>query len=603
MASKAIAPTTPVDKLTKDQRAYYNIVKELCDDQMQGRGAGTKGIVRARDYLIEQFKSAGLKPAYKKQYKGKFDFAYGMDISTKNMQIATADGDEKIDLKPGDFRVLGSAGGADLNFSLTFAGYGVRDKLRKYDSYAKTKRGELRGAAVIFRGEPMDEKGKSKWAMGERPWSSRAYAPFKIRTAKELGARALIMVAPKARVKDRWMGEGMLDMRRRRSNGRIPTIMITREVFYKVLKLAGEKKPMQKALELERDANAGKTALLKMPDVRITGKISAKRKEYKVHNVVGILPGKGKLAKQAVVIGAHYDHLGFGKAPFSVRDEPQPGCCYPGADDNASGTAAVVTLAKRYAARYANSDAPRRTIIFACFAGEECGLHGSRALTNELNELGFECADVSAMINFDMIGYLRDSKLSVLATGSALEFESLLEQASKKSKSPLKLNQMKAAISFSDHASFIRKRIPAMMLCSGLHPYYHTVKDVPAILNIPGALRIVNYADKLITEIATRKSKLTFNKISRRGLAYFGGAFAKDRKAPGCVLSKVIQGGPASRAGLRAGDIVLKWNGEKVRNRAHLARLIRAAKPGSQVKIVLKRGDDKKKLSLKLGRR
>jgi hypothetical protein len=212
------------------------------------------------------------------------------------------------------------------------------------------------------------------------------------------------------------------------------------------------------------------------------------------HNVIGVLEGKGKLASQTIVIGAHYDHLGYGQtgslAPLALR-----GRIHPGADDNASGTAVMLELARRFASR---GTPPRRRMVFVAFCAEEAGQIGSRHYASK--QPIFPIKDTVAMINFDMVGRLRDEELGIAGNESAREFEDVLAHADAKSPLRLRLGGPEYPLD-SDHAPFSAVGIPILYVCTGSHEDRHTPGDSADKINFEGMAKVVDLCEDVLDRL------------------------------------------------------------------------------------------------------
>jgi aminopeptidase N len=227
-----------------------------------------------------------------------------------------------------------------------------------------------------------------------------------------------------------------------------------------------------------------------------------------LHNVVGVLEGKGALANETVVVGAHYDHLGFGQsgslAPQSLR-----GRIHPGADDNASGIAAMLELARRFTAR---GMPPRRRMVFIAFCAEESGRIGSHHYASK--QPLFPLENTVAMLNFDMVGRLREDKLGIAGNESAREFKNLLAQADDKSPLDLLLGGPEYPDD-SDHASFASLGVPILYICTGSHDDRHTPADTADKINYEGLAKVVDFCEDLLDRLMVL-SRPTFVAPPRR---------------------------------------------------------------------------------------
>jgi hypothetical protein len=310
-------------------------------------------------------------------------------------------------------------------------------------------------------------------------------------------------------------------------------------------------------------------------------------------NVVALLPGSDPaLRGQVVVLGAHYDHLGRDR---TMSTDPKAGdAIRNGADDNASGTAAVLELARQLAAR-----PPRRSVLFVLFSGEELGLLGSQHF---IEHAPVPVDSMVAMLNFDMVGRLTDDKLLVYGTATATELPALLDSANAAGPA-LKVKGIGDGLGPSDHATFFLKDLPVLHFFTDQHPDYHAATDDVERINAPGTARVVELAHGMARRIADRPARLTFVRAAGtpRMMAGSPGAQQGPRvylgsvpdmssdDVPGLKLQGVTPESPADRAGLRAGDVVVELGGRPVTDLYSYTDALYARKPGDVVPIVVLR--------------
>jgi aminopeptidase YwaD len=325
-------------------------------------------------------------------------------------------------------------------------------------------------------------------------------------------------------------------------------------------------------------------------------------------NVVALLRGRDPaLRDEYIVIGAHFDHLG--RSPVSARDPEAGNAIRNGADDNASGTAAVLDLARLLAA-----DPPRRSVIFANFSAEELGLLGSGWF---VNHSPVPTGSIVAMLNFDMVGRLRDDKLMVYGTSTATELKGIVDSANAAGAGAgsaiLRVTGGGDGYGRSDQSSFYAKDIPVLHFFTDLHEDYHRATDDADKINAAGEARVVELALRVARAIADRPARLTFVRIAPpvRTRAAEGGNQAYLGTIPdmgagdsrGLVLTGVRAGSPADLAGLKAGDVIVELGGRPVKDLYSYSDALYANKPGDAVKIVVLRGAERVELTVTLGRR
>ncbi len=319
-------------------------------------------------------------------------------------------------------------------------------------------------------------------------------------------------------------------------------------------------------------------------------------------NVVAMIPGSDPaLRGQYVVIGAHFDHLG--RSPAHASDPEAKDAIRNGADDNASGTAGVLELARIFASRPA-----RRSIIVASFSGEELGLLGSQWL---VEHFPVALDSITAMVNFDMIGRMRNDKLIVYGIATATELPGILDSANVAPK--LTVSAVGDGFGPSDHSSFYTKGIPVLHFFTDLHDDYHKATDDVARINAPGEARVVDLAQRVVRTIADRPARLTAVKVaapvasagSRQGSNTYLGTIPdmSAGDAPGLKLSGVRDGSPAALGGLMAGDVIVELGGKPVKDLYGYTDALYAHKPGDVVKIVYMRGTERRTADVTLGKR
>lgn len=318
-----------------------------------------------------------------------------------------------------------------------------------------------------------------------------------------------------------------------------------------------------------------------------------------VANVVGLLPGRGALAGQAVVLGAHYDHLGLGG--LGSLDPDSLGVVHNGADDNASGTAALLETARLLASR----GGARRTFVFVAFTAEELGLIGSEYY---VTHPAVPNASVYAMLNFDMVGRLRGDSLHVIGAGSATELAHIVEAVNATHR--LALTVVGDPWGRSDHSSFYARRVPVVHLFTNTHEDYHRTTDDVDKLNAAGIARVARFAADLAWTLATRTEPLTFVDVPAPAPAGGGGYGAYLGTVPdmagspgGVRLTGVRRDSPAERAGLRAGDILVQIGDHVVADLYAMTDALRALRPGDTVTITFLRDGARHEVRVTLGRR
>jgi hypothetical protein len=319
-------------------------------------------------------------------------------------------------------------------------------------------------------------------------------------------------------------------------------------------------------------------------------------------NVVALVPGRDPaLRGQYVVIGAHFDHLG--RSSSGALDPNRGNAIRNGADDNASGTAAALELARLFSEHPA-----RRSIIIAHFSGEELGLLGSQWF---VEHAPVALDSIGAMINFDMVGRLRNDKLIVYGVATASELPAILDSANVAPS--LAISAQGDGFGPSDHSSFYAKGIPVLHFFTDLHDDYHSATDDVEKINGAGEARVVALAERVVRDIADRPARLTAVRVaarapttsSREGSSVYLGSIP-DMSAgdiPGLKLTGVRAGSPADLGGLRAGDVIVEFGGVPVKDLYSYTDALYSHKVGDKVKVAYLRDGKRVETTVLLGKR
>jgi len=483
-----------------------------------------------------------------------------------------------------DFVPLHDSADAEAEGGVVFVGYGISDPEHHFDEYAGV---DVKGKIVLMmRYEPHDPNGKSRLGHGGE-WTAAAGVAQKVHTAEQRGAVGVILVNPALYHGD----EGLIQyVTRYQFQATVPVVHVTQDVADALL--AQGKAPDLKTLQDEIDRNLTPHSQ-SLVAVAIKMGVAAKKTEKQVENVVALLPGKGPTADEYVVVGAHYDHLGRG-GPGSLA--PWSHDIHHGADDNASGTAAMLELADQFA-----HEGPQpRSIIFIAFTGEEEGLFGSRYF---VNHCPVPLEKIVAMLNLDMVGRVRDEKLLIGGEGTAADFAKLVADADKGL--PLSLDQFgKGGLGPSDHMSFALKKIPVLFFFSGVHADYHRPTDTADKINYKGMDEVVELGERAVKAMTVMPhesydsqydSKLP-SLLSGSSHASHGASmgaipdYAQAENAKeGMRIGGVVPGSPADKVGLKEGDLVVEFNGKKIGNMYDYTAALGDAKPGQTVKVKVMR--------------
>jgi aminopeptidase YwaD len=568
--------------LSQTAAALREHARYLASEELTGRGVDTPGIALARDYIAREFASYGLQPAGDNgSYLQAFDVTTGVAVK---QPTSLALGDQPSLKVEREWIPLGLSGSGKVEAELVFAGYGITAKEYGYDDYAGI---DAKGKIVlVLRYEPPPKNDRSPFQKPPR-YSRHAALRTKAINARDHGAVGMILVDLNH------SGDKKPDLLSLKSSlwrggNNIVAAQISRNILEKWL--AGQAVPL-KSLKEEIDRQE-KPASKILSNARVSLQVNLAEARQRTENVVAVLPGSDpKLKDEAIVIGAHYDHLGFGH--FGTRESDNEGRIHYGADDNASGIAVLLRVAQRLGR---SQPAPARTIVFAAFSAEELGLHGSR---HYVAQAPFPLSSTKTMINLDMVGRLQDRRLTVFGARSAQELSGIIGDAARQA--GLVINESDG-VGRSDHISFYNKKIPVLHFFSGSHPDYHRPSDTWDKLDIEGMAKISDLLFITVLRLANTSAPMQFvslpsrppggeSEASRGYGAYLGSIPDLGANGGGVRLAGVSEGSPAALAGLREGDVIVQFGGAQIQNLQDLTDQLRRSKPGDEVDIMVRRGN------------
>lgn len=554
----------------------------IASDELEGRMTGSEGIKKAADYISRIFEDQGLVPlAGHDGYSWPFDFV--AEVKVLEDQNTLQAGDEEFVLNT-DFSPMPSTESGTAEGQLVFAGYGMKiaDNEYEYDSYANL---DVKDKVVMVLGGYPEGLDKKKEELFERNIASG----YKQMIARQNGAKGILVVS-------------------RVSGGRnhevvgtsgIVSMVVSEEAADRLLaagnetvaglreKLAGgDPKGLEHLFELETT-------------LRMTAKVE--RVIAQDNNIVGMIPSDDPGAGY-IFVGAHYDHLGLG-ATNSRSTGEEKHAVHNGADDNGSGTVTVIELAEYFAGvKKDNPDKISHNLIFCLWSGEELGLLGSNSFAAHLP---VEPEKVTAYINFDMVGRMKDNKLEVQGLGSAEEWQAIME----KKNVVVGFNLAMGTDPYlpTDATSFYLKGIPVASFFTGVHSDYHTHKDDVELINFEDMHRVVRFASLVISELMKPEQTLTYKEVEVKRSRSNKGAMSVSlgtipayagSDEPGVQIQGVRPGGPADKAGLQADDFIIGLNGKDVNNIYDFMNLLGELKPDVETDIRVRRnGED---VSLKI---
>ncbi|MEM1012899.1 MAG: M20/M25/M40 family metallo-hydrolase [Planctomycetota bacterium] len=539
-------------EITEDE--IFGSVAWLADDEREGRGlVDDAGLEASADFIADQFERLGL--AYlpgEDDYNQTFELPLSMGYDFAHLSV---NGDDYVPLS---FSQPGSFTGP-----LAFVGYGVSDDA--YDDFADV---DIDGhVALMLRYEPFDAEGNSRLSDGGG-FSGNAGLNVKVRAAAEAGAVAVLIVNPPMHSR----AEGLRSFGVGRPTGEIPAFHISHDVAEQLL--ADADMPSLGYLQGQIDATF--TPQTKTSDVLLSGGWRGRGGDAVVRNIVGMI--EGEIADEFVVVGGHYDHLGRGE----YGSRTNGGGIHNGADDNASGTAAVMEIAEYFALRAEAGEKPARSIVFALFTAEEIGLVGAREMVRMAGE---DELDFVAMVNLDMVGIVRDEKLFVGGAETSLPLPEIAESAL--NDVGLEIERMQAG-GRSDHAPFIQAGIPAMFLFGGITDTYHTPDDDIETLNFEGLTRVAQAAAIMVDRIAeTPKEELAF--VSQQRRVRLGVALGGEQELS---IRGIADDSPAAVAGLQEGDVITALDGRDTPTLASLRMALSNKEPGDTIDVTVDRAGE-----------
>jgi Tol biopolymer transport system component len=545
--SAATRADAPADRILRD-------IAWLADPAREGRGIGTAGLDAAGAYIEQRFKDLGLQPAGDDgSYRQRFDAP--VSVRVEPATSVAVDGRQVS----GEIAVPGFSASAEVEAPAVLAGYGISDSGR--DDYAGI---EARGAIVIVRRFVPENDPRFSTRTSQQRFGDLRYKTW---IARERGAKALVVVdwpegpngkaelPPEARLPS---------AHPETSDGGIPVVVVQRTALTEAMPklVAKERVPMKVSVAL---------AIERKPVFNVVGRIAASAKDR--------LDG-------AVLVGAHYDHLGMG-GRFSLAPDRHE--VHPGADDNASGVATVLEIAHGLAAP---SYELRRDVIVAAFAGEETGLLGSTHFARSAEGL-------AGMLNLDMVGRMRGNRLSVLGSDSAPEWAALASAACAEARVECALGG--DGYGPSDQTPFYAAGVPVLHFFTGAHSEYHKPSDVAGLINAAGAAQVARIVERVAHEVADRQERLTYRKVEapapQGDVRSFGASLGTipDYAGPpdgqrGMLLADVRPGGAAAVAGMRRDDILNRLGKHEIGGVEDLMFVLNSVKPGETVKAVVLRG-------------
>ncbi|MFP4368040.1 MAG: M20/M25/M40 family metallo-hydrolase [Candidatus Kapaibacterium sp.] len=561
-------------------------VKYLASDDLAGRFPGTKGDTLAMRYIKSQFQGYGVKPV-NGNYIQEFEVTTGVELGGINKfrfdvlferpgvprdmwRTVNKSWDVEKDYMPLSFSESGQITG-----NLIFAGYGISSKEQNYDDYADIDAEDQ--IVVVLTGIPGKKKDDDKF----QGYGSLRY---KATNAKNKGAKAIIFLNTQGD------SANVLEELSYNSIGQNSGIIAVQAKRTSIEPLFPKGKEL---IKIENKINENMQPMSFIMD-DITGhlNVNLRKKKQFTFNVMGYIKGTDPaLNDEYIVIGAHYDHLGYG-GPSSMYRGNEP-MIHNGADDNASGVAGVLELARRF-----SENPPKRSVLFLGFSAEEMGLIGSAFF---VNHSPIPLDKYAAMINLDMIGMMENDKINIFGLGSSEAFEPVADRIAKEHG----LITVKADEAFgpSDHSSFYKEKVPVMMFFTGVHEFYHRPADDWDILNYEGLAKVIAYVEDVTREIADMSEAPVYTQVevptgerSGRshgyGNVWFGIIPDFEENDLGARISGTSAGSPARIAGMQKDDIIVDINGKKIENLYDFMYMLKEHKAGDVLQVTVLRGPD-----------
>jgi hypothetical protein len=575
-----------LDRVTKD-------IKYLASDELGGRQPGTPEMKLSEDHIVAAYREAGLKdPMGDGSYFQTFEVGQKRNPAADECSVTLSGPNEtEMTLELGkDYAQLLNRNNFDISGGLAFVGYGISaEEELNFDEYADLDVKDK--MVVLIRREPQQKVESS--VFDGTSLTKHSYIASKVAAARKAGAAGILMVNDSITASED-SDDPLVDANNFAGDiGSLPFMHLKRSTLDAILAVtpvftaSGEKLESVSAIEKQIDAELEPLSQT-LKGWQVAAKAKFEVSGIPTSNIIGVIEGEGPHAEETIIIGAHYDHLGKGAYGSRARGD-QRNMIRNGADDNATGTAAVMELARRFAAR---DKKPARRLVFICFTAEEMGLLGAyHYVQNPIYPL----EKTVAMINFDMIGWLREDKVTLFGWNSSRSFGPMFDAAN----TDLNLDLIKPEAGFagSDHLPFNEKEIPNTFLNTGLTSTYHTPDDDFETIDCAGAVKVIDFTEAFIDELANAKQapRYTYTGPFRLGVNVLP-------NEDGLLqIAKVADGSIAEASGLREFDVILAWGDDEISTRRDLRRLIRRDK-GKTIELVVERDGEEVKIPLKLAR-
>ena len=556
----------------------------LSAPQRDGRATGSEGAKAAADWLGDYFQKVGLS-RFGDAFFQPFEFTSGERVLAEKCRLEISGAMPASPALDKDFRPLAFSDNGTAEGEVIFVGYGLSvpedGKNARYNSYDGI---DVKDKIVLLLRYVPEGVDAARRAQLNRYAGLR----YKAMMARERGAKAVLVVtgpnSPNA-------GE-LLPLTNDGSSAGSGIIAASIDNAVVEALLAPAKKNLKDLQTMLDTENPHADSGFVVPGLKVKLQCGVEHIRKTDRNVVGFIPSVG--TDEYVVVGAHYDHLGRGGAGSSMARAGEEGQIHPGADDNASGTAAVLELAASLAQlSAAGRQTFQRGIIFTLWSGEETGLLGSAAFCEKPP---VPVGKIAAYVNFDMVGRLRDNKLTMQGVGSSKLWRRELEKRNVAAGFALTLQDDPYLP--TDTTSFYPKRIPVLNFFTGAHEDYHRPTDTADKLNTDGLERIAKFAQQIVLDLANAPERPDFARVERSEAgagsrdtlrAYLGSIPDYSTEVKGVKLSGVRAGSPAEKGGLKGGDVIVEFAGQKIANIYDYTYALDAVKIGTPVKVIVER--------------
>ncbi len=566
-------------------------VETLASEKFEGRLTGSNGEKLAAEYLIGELTRMGAKPLPgATDFRSPFTFTAGSKDGGSTVTLTREGAAAQAFAAPAHVLALSFSDTGEVSGPVVFAGYGLvvpEQQNFGYDSYAGLDVKDKIVAVLRYFPEDADQPTRAILAR-------YADLRYKAQAARQRGAKGMLVVtgprSPNAGATVPMSFDTAI------AGSGIVAASITGEAAAGLLAAAGKS---LEAVQKDLDSGNPHVAGFAIPGVTVTVKANVVREQQTGHNVLAYLPATSPVegvSKPWVAIGAHYDHLGRGTTGGSLASAEDKSKVHHGADDNASGTSAVLAIAEALSAQ------PRkRHVLIGLWSGEELGLLGSAAF---VSQPPFALDQMAAYINFDMVGRVADNKLTVQATGTSPMWPKLLEQANVSAGFDLVLQE--DPYQPTDVGSFNTAGVACLTFFTGAHAEYHKPADTPDKINFEDIVRLSELSTGIVKRLMDADQPPQFTKVERKaetggraGLRLFTGTipdYASDVK--GLLLGGVIGGGPAELAGLAKGDVIVEILGQSIANIYDYTYALELLKIGQPAKVVYMRGTERRETTL-----